>query len=51
MTIKELYEEAVERGAESYKIEIQIQDDNGYFKAGYVTCAEYNEFMQEVVLE
>ena len=51
MTIKELYEEAVERGAEDYEIEVLYNDDYGYNRTFYATQAYYNELMQEVTLE
>lgn len=51
MTIKELYEEAVNKSAEDYEIQLQYQDGGGCY---YGSCAmseiEYDTLKKEVIL-
>lgn len=51
MTIKELYEEAVARGAENYEIQLQYQDDGGCYNGSCTMhYTEYNDQYKEVTL-
>lgn len=51
MTIKELYEEAVEKGMEDYEIRLQYQDGGGcYCGSCYLSETEYDGLREEVLL-
>lgn len=51
MTIKELYEEAVEKGAEDYEIQLQYQDDGGCYCGSYAMSEiKYDALREEVTL-
>ena len=47
MTIKELYEWAVERGVENYNIEIQYRDGGGYYYGTDTLHQAYIEIVSE----
>lgn len=51
MTIKELYEEAIAKGAEDYEIQLQYQDGGGcYCGSCAMSEIEYDSLKKEVVL-
>ena len=51
MTVKELYEKAVDNGAENFNIELQNQDDGGVYE-GTTTMEDFdiNEDAEEITL-
>lgn len=53
MTIKELYEWAIENGVEDYYIEIQYRDGGGYYYGSSSLCEsdiEIDHIRYEVIL-
>lgn len=51
MTIKELYEEALENGREDYNIRVQYQDGGGFYSdSNYATDVDYDDIEQEATI-